>query len=62
MFSVKSQIVRVLGFAVHTVSAPLSTIPLWHAKADTDHMCMNGHGCVPVKLSSQNRRSTAIIC
>lgn len=46
----KAQIVNMLGFVVHTVSAAIIQPCCCRVPVATDSANMTGHGCVSVKL------------
>lgn len=49
IFSVKSQIVNILGFVGHTASVPTTQPWSYSMKVATESIGTDGHNCVPVK-------------
>lgn len=61
-FSIKGQLVNILGFIGHTVCFSYLTLPFYQlAQKQPDYTCTNGPGYVQIKLCLQNKEQ-AVVC
>ena len=59
-FSLKVQIVQILGFMGHMVSVMTIQLCCYSTKAPTDNMQTYRHGCAPMKLKNKTQHNKTV--